>query len=542
MSVIVIGAGPSGLHVALTALERGRPVTLVDVGNSARRPPLPDRPFPALKTDLPDPVSYFLGEDYAGAEIPAGMGETPSEYYRLPPSKDHVFARPPQFGMQTDGIAPLVSFAGGGLAECWTAGAYPFNDDDLAAFPFGYDELAPHYATVAGRIGVGGLPDDLASHFPVHDGLSDPVRLNPGSARLLAAYDRKKTRLARRHTVRLGRSRQAALSHDLGDRQACFHCGRCLWGCPNGALYTPALSLAECLKNPLFTYIPGRYASHFTLSDGTTLGALVTHPAKGGAAEELQAEAFILACGTLNTSAIFLRTLWHSGRHVAPLRGLMDNRQLLAPFLNLGMLGRDYGAGDSYQYHQLAVGLPVENPAHYVHGQITMFTSGAAHPVIQQLPLGLRGASGVFSALRSALGVVNLNFHDDRRPGNIATLDPANPDATGAPGLSLHYRPREDEAATIADATARMRRFFLDLGAPMIPGMARLRPMGASVHYAGTLPMSEAHAEFTVSPMGQSRDFGNLYVADGAALPFLPAKNLTFTLMALATRVAKGVF
>lgn len=542
MTVIVIGAGPSGLHVALTALERGRPVTLVDVGNSAPSPPLADRAFPQLKTDLPDPVSYFLGKDYLGAEIPADIDESASEYYRLPPSKDHVFARPAQFGMQADGIAPLVSFAGGGLAECWTAGAYPFNEDDLSAFPFGYDDLAPHYATVARRIGIGGVADDLSRHFPPHDGLSDPVRLNPGSARLLAAYDARRARLHRRHAVRLGRSRQAALSHGLGDRKACFQCGRCLWGCPNGALYTPSLSLADCLKNPLFTYVPGRYASHFTLSDATTLEALVTYPSQGGAAEEMTAEAFVLACGTLNSSAIFLRTLWHSGRHVAPLRGLMDNRQLLAPFLNLGMLGRDYGAGESYQYHQLAVGLPGRIAAHYVHGQITMFTSGAAHPVIQQLPLGLRGASGVFAALRSALGVVNLNFHDDRRPGNIATLDPTNLDATGAPRLDLHYRPRQDEGVAIAEATSRMRRFFLDLGAPLIPGMARLRPMGASVHYAGTLPMSEARTELAVSPSGQSWDFGNLFVADGATFPFLPAKNLTLTLMALATRTAKGIF
>ena len=40
------------------------------------------------------------------------------------------------------------------------------------------------------------------------------------------------------------------------------------------------------------------------------------------------------------------------------------------------------------------------------------------------------------------------------------------------------------------------------------------------------------------SPSCQSYDFEKLYLVDGAVLPFLPAKNLTFTLMANAARVA----
>ena len=78
------------------------------------------------------------------------------------------------------------------------------------------------------------------------------------------------------------------------------------------------------------------------------------------------------------------------------------------------------------------------------------------------------------------------------------------------------------------------------MGCVVPPGMAHVRPMGASVHYAGTLPMTEAAAPFTTTPFCQSRDFENLYLVDGATFPFLPAKNITFTLMANAARVAEG--
>jgi hypothetical protein len=50
--------------------------------------------------------------------------------------------------------------------------------------------------------------------------------------------------------------------------------------------------------------------------------------------------------------------------------------------------------------------------------------------------------------------------------------------------------------------------------------------------------MSARPAPLTTSPACESHDFQGLYFADGTTFPFLPAKNLTFTLMANAARVA----
>jgi choline dehydrogenase-like flavoprotein len=53
--------------------------------------------------------------------------------------------------------------------------------------------------------------------------------------------------------------------------------------------------------------------------------------------------------------------------------------------------------------------------------------------------------------------------------------------------------------------------------------------------------MSAQPAPWSVSPECRSYDIDNLFVVDGAAMPFLPAKNLTFTLMANAVRVASKI-
>ncbi len=69
-----------------------------------------------------------------------------------------------------------------------------------------------------------------------------------------------------------------------------------------------------------------------------------------------------------------------------------------------------------------------------------------------------------------------------------------------------------------------------------------VRPMGASVHYAGTVPMTENGAGPTTDKPCRSRDLENFYFVDGTTFPSLPAKNLTFTLMANASRVADVAF
>ena len=541
MSILVIGAGPSGLHFALTALRKGQQVTLLNVGNSVEPPPLPNSNFIGLKQELPDPVEYFLGEDYDGAVLPPPPGTDSKEYYGLPPSKDPVFEQAARYSFTGDGFAPLHSFAAGGLAECWTGGSYALDEGDLEEFPFGYDEIAPYYSEVASRVGIAGAIDDLARHFPVHDNLASPIELDTSSALLLKKYESKRDQLHQRHAVRLGRSRQAALSTDLGDRKACTRCGRCLWGCPNGALYTPSYTLQECLQHPNFTYISGQFASHFDLSPQGSIERLVAFPTTGGAEVFHTADNYVLASGALSSSNLFLRTLWRDRGEAPKLPGLMDNRQILAPFLHLAMLGRSYDP-QSYQYHQLALVTEAASSREFVHGQITTLTTAAAHPIIQQLPLDLRTARSVFQSLRPAIGVVNLNFSDWRREDNYLSLNPDSMDNYGWPTLTMRYRPETHEPIRLNTALRQIGRFMRNIGAPLIPGMKHIRPMGASVHYAGTLPMSQRPRELTVSPNGASHDIDNLFVVDGAVMPYLPAKNLTFTLMANAARVASKNF
>src|SRR4051812_27177849 len=497
--VVVVGSGASGVHFALTALRKGRRVVMLDVGHARQAPVRPGESLNGLKRGLEDPAGYFLGPNFEALILP-NHGK---EYYGFPPSKTHVFRERKEFRYSAEGFSPLVSFAAGGLAEAWTGGCYPFNEDDLKEFPFGYDEMGPFYGEVARRIGLTGVKDDLARFLPVHDGLTEPLALDEHSALLLDTYAARKRRLNERLNFFLGRARLAVLSRDLGDRKACTYSGRCLWGCASDSLYTPAITLRECRTWPNFEYHDGVYVDHFRFDNG---GRVRTVVASGddGQTREFAVGTLAMAAGTLCSAGIFLESIRRDSGEILQLRGLMDNRQILMPFVNLRMLGKRFNP-DTYQYHQVAIGLRQPAAADYVHGLVTTLKTALIHPVVQNLPFDLGTSTSVFRDLHAALGLVNINFPDRRREENSVTLE-ANGNTRR---LLIQYRPEADEPARLRQTRKQFQKLLWSLGCVAPSGMAHVRPMGASVHYAGVLPMTSNSKPLTCSADCRSHDFEN---------------------------------
>jgi choline dehydrogenase-like flavoprotein len=533
--VLIVGSGASGVHFALTLLQKGYQVLLLDVGREKPLSVNPGDAFNDLKKNLADPVRYFLGENFEAVVYPGSTGE----YYGFPPNKNYVFDKLDNFTWAATGFAPLFSFARGGMAETWTGGVYPLNAEELKDFPFDYSEFAPYYDEVSRRIGISGAVDDLARFYPLHKHLLEPLRLDRQSSVLLEAYQRHKPYLNRELHCYLGRSRVATLTHDLNGRKACSYTGRCLWGCPSDAFYTPSITLRECLSFNNFTYLSNVYVRYFKVNRHGCIESMVVESLSSDKREEIRADTFVLAAGTLSSAKILLESIRRENGSNIKLTGLMDNRQILIPFINLNMIGCRYEA-ESYQYHQLAMGIVGEEPGEYYHALLTTLKTALVHPIVQNIPLDLRTALNVFRNVRAGLGVLNLNFGDCRRESNYVTLQVD--ENSGDSRLQINYLPPENESLILKRTVKTVKKALRKLGCIVPPFMMHVRPMGAGVHYAGTVPMSEHCAPLTTSKYGQSHDFENLYFADGSTFPALPAKNLTFALMANATRIADQQF
>jgi choline dehydrogenase-like flavoprotein len=159
------------------------------------------------------------------------------------------------------------------------------------------------------------------------------------------------------------------------------------------------------------------------------------------------------------------------------------------------------------------------------------------HPIVQSMPLGIGDGLAVFRRVRAALGVANVWCAGIRRAESTISVDPA---ADGT-RLVIDAHPASAGGDRIRGVIAAVRRALRQLDCLAPAGLAQVLPLGSSVHYAGTLPMSREDEAHTCAADGRVRGFTNLLVADGAGFPSLPPKNLTFTLMANAVRIAEAM-
>ena len=106
-------------------------------------------------------------------------------------------------------------------------------------------------------------------------------RLDEHSALLLAEYAKHKSFFNDKLRCYFGRSRIATLTAAKNGRQACSYLGRCLWGCPSEAFYTPSITLRECKGFSNFRYGPGLHVSHFKFNGKRQITSIVAKSLNG---------------------------------------------------------------------------------------------------------------------------------------------------------------------------------------------------------------------------------------------------------------------
>jgi len=530
MKIIVVGAGVSAAHAALTLLERGHPVQLWDVGRDEQAFSHPGVTFHDLKSQLDDPISYFLGNDLE-AMLPPAAGDL----LKYPPSRRFlVDDDDPLWGFRSKEFFPFGSFNRGGLACGWGANALSYDNNDLSDWPIDFADMDPAYRCVYKRVPVAGPDnDDLSKHFSGVYPSQPAMKTTAADERLLRVYHNKKANLARLG-VSIGLSR-LAVTTATGHEHACDHCGRCLWGCPRSSIYNPALhTLEECESYPGFQYLSGRMVLSL-LADRNQVTGIRFLDIHSDRIHEESCDRVFLAAGALQSGAIFLRTLRQTRpEHPSQTEGLMDTRVVKIPYVALHGIGRPL-EDRIFQFNRLLMGIVRPNtgqPA-YLHGELLHLNNLLYHPMIEWLPFDSRLSKRLFFALRSALGALTLFFPDKMAKGNCQILV----DGNGRwPETRLDYRDTSEQVTFRRQSVATARRALWRLGC-MPKGLMESRP-GGGIHYAGTVPMGSGPG--CCNQDGVSNLYPNLFIADGAAFPSLPSKSITLSLAAHATRVARS--
>jgi choline dehydrogenase-like flavoprotein len=526
MRVLVIGSGASGVQASLQLLERGVSVEMIDVGvrSSPLDAPLPRKSFSELRRSDEDQQAYFLGRRFDGIrfdDIRSGNKLSPLKAYVIDPPNAASPAA-------TGGFVLNQSRARGGLAMSWGAGSMPLRAEDFDAFPYSLSDLEPYYDRVAEAIGVSAGQDDLADRVSAPTGLQPPLELDTPSQRLLRSYERDRARW-RRRGLTMGRAWLAVNSVARPGRDPCAYNDMEFWGDADTAVYRPEWTLQQLEQHPEFEYRGGLEALSFE-ERGETVRLHVRNVATGERSTR-KGDALVLAAAVPGSPRIVLQSTGRFGaENSVPIR---TNPYSYVPCLYLPMLGRTLQDRRCSLAQLSLLFQPESDPATALFSSIFSYRSMLTFKLLNEGPIPYRFGLDVFRALLPAIMIVTV-LHPDLGDGDKRYWI-----EKGADGESRDHVHYAEAPETVKRQDAAERRLFRHLRRLGLVPLKRIRRApGSSIHYSGSLPLSREDRPLTCTPEGRLRPFERIWVADGSALPIMPAIPPTFTMMAQARRSA----
>jgi hypothetical protein len=530
LDAIVIGSGASGVHAAFPLVEAGLRVVMLDVGHEdlAYERLIPPAPFVDIRKSDGNQHRYFLGDRLEGVSIgaaDAGPQITPPRAYVLKDSQRLAPKRARSF-------EPLESFALGGLARAWGAVAFPFQDVELSRCGLPAAELPEHYEIVARRIGISGQSDDdLCSVRGPLAALQPPLRLDHNAVAILDRYADVRNR-SLRDGFHMGQTVLAALSEALGNREPNSYSDMDFWSNHGRSVYRPNITLDELRGRPNFIYRSGFLVSGFS-ETGDKAVRVTGNILEDNTQETLTARSLVLAAGSLGTTRLVLRSL---GMYDHPVP-FACNPHTYMPCLHYRGLALSH-ADLCHSLAQLTIIYdPTMDREHLVQAQMYSYRSLHLFRLLKETPLPHREGLRIMRALAPHFVIWVIQHEDVPTPGKYCVLRRGREPADET--LEIEYGDSTEERARREQHEKRIAGFVRRLGCLPLKRVHAIH--GSSVHYAGQFPMTHEDQPLTTEPSGRLRGTRAVYLADGAAFAYLPAKGPTLTLMANANRIGVSV-
>ncbi len=515
LDAIVVGSGAAGVAAAYGL--QGTDVLVLDVG---KRPPderwLEGNLFDARRNTV-DLFDQLIGREFESLR-------------NLRPPKVSLKLKAPHMSFiieDWEKLSPLrsanfdavMSFAQGGLANAWGAGVYRFNDRDLKGFPVRAAELAPYYDELTRLIGISGAGDDLSAHFGPTGDLQEPLKLSSFYEELLAGYEAKRDAF-RRESIHVGRPRLAVLTREHDGRPAYAYENTEFFRPWNRAIYNPAFTLERLIEQGAAKYLPGMLVHRYReLEDRVEVQA---RELSTGALHTFQARNLFLAAGSLNSAKIVLQ----SNDDTSTRLPVLDNPMSCIPLFRWTRIGDalDTSASAMAQLNLVYDGSLVDEP---VQGSLYCTTGPLRSDVLFDFPLPVSAGLLWAKYLASAMGLLMVFYPGRRSDRNYLQLA-----ADGSLNVTF-------ERETLGDVEGVLIRAFRRIGFVGFKSLCQYNNAGASLHYAGHLPMRSEPGPYETDALGRVHGTRRVYVTDGAAFSTLPAKNLTFTIMANSLRISR---
>jgi choline dehydrogenase-like flavoprotein len=484
--VVVVGSGPGGSVVAATLANAGKKVVVLEAGG------------------------YFNESDFLGLELPAYQ----DMYWRGGPTPT------------ADGNVSLQAGTalGGGTVINWTncLRTYPWVREQWAR-EFGLEgvdgpEFERHLDTVLERIGATDALSDL----------NGPQQMMKRGCEALGWDFRKTFRNASPERY----SFESAGHIGFGDRSGSKNSADKNW-------------LLDAVSNDADVLVR-THADRILVEGGRAAGVEAT--CDGGAKVTVRAPQVVVACGTLESPALLLR----SGIGGPAVGNHLRLHPCIAVF---GIYGEDtnafHGAPHAALSHEFenvedGYGFLIEGAQYTtgITGSAVPWTGGAQHK--EMMTTVRRGASFIALTRDRGHGRVVVDGNGEAVPFYEVSdeLD------------QRHLRLGVEKIARLHHAAGALQISYLAAGLPMwrfgddldaFIERAQRKRLGAggarlfSAHQMGTCRMGTDPQTSVANPWGELHDTPGVFVGDGSAFPTPSGTNPMISIMALAHRTAEAM-
>lgn len=522
---IVVGTGLSGAQAVETLLDAGREVLLLDVGyRDESKVRFPDEDFISIRQNRTDQEHLWLGNNYEGIpweRIKTGAQLTPGRKYMVKGLDRWI-------GLLSESFFPYESLAYGGLGNAWGAGCYMFSEKEFQKMGIDRSLFLNSYQKVADRVGVT-KPDADGEPYSLQGitGLLPAVKPERSIQNVYNKYKANKEKYNEKGFY-ASTPCVAITTEARGDRKAFQYEDMEFWHDNAKSVYRPWVAFDKLLQRQNITAVWRKLVLRYEEKEDHTV--VYTIDVDSGEEHTYKCKKLVLCSGVLGTARIVLRSTDKRAR-----LPLLCNPYAYVPMLNWSRLGkvpeqRKNGMGQLVLYYdRLKDNSDVSMAALFTFRQLLLFR------LAKETPLNFADARLLQQYLMPAFVIAGIHHSEQYGDRKYVELHPDNLSPIGDKLFAEYLLTNAEESAVKEKESA----FFRTLRGMGCMPISRLNPgNGSSIHYAGTLPFSEEGKTFTTAIDGRLHGTRSVFIADGSSFRFLPAKGISFTLMANAERVA----
>lgn len=524
---IVVGSGLTGAMAAQTLVESGAKVLMLDVAyKNETEPNFPEKDFLNIRKENENQRGLFLGENFEG--IPWGQIKTGTQ---LTPGRKYIIKGVEQF-LETlsSTFFPMESLSYGGLGNAWGAGCYIFSDAEFEQMGLKKNLFEKSYQTVGDRIGISAGQDDALTYTV--KGLQNILpALHPEKSIkcVIEKYQRKKSSL-NADGFFAGVPAVAMLTKDKEERKAFSYSDMDFWHDKEMSVYRPWMTVDKLKRTQNFQLEEKQLVIKF--EEENDLVKVISRHVETNKTKIFYCRKLILCSGVLGTARIVLRSF--DSNQKLPL---LCNPYAYVPMLHWSRLGKIQeikrnGMGQLVLFYDKK-----KNNSDVPMAALFTYRSLLLFRLIKESPLNFSDGRALMQYLAPAMVIAGIHHPEKYGEKKFVQIKKDENSATGDK-LFAEYILSEEEEKIVRSNEKKFFSTFRKLG--LLPVSKVYPGHGSSIHYAGTLPVSDEEKQFTTSLNGRLCNTKNIFVADGSCFRFLPAKGISFTLMANAERVANG--